>query len=276
MKVKWHWLFTVFIALIPFKGNSNENRWEDIREPSKSAPNAIGSYANGCLQGAYPLPLQGSGYQVVRSEKGRYFGHPDTISFIQRLGNFAEQDLGAVLLIADISLPQGGRFTYGHSSHQTGLDIDIWLRLSDRFLDVNELAQAKSVSVLNSKKAEIDDTQWKDKHFSLVKRAAFDEKVTRVFLHPLIKQKLCESETADKSWLRKVRPWWGHHSHMHVRLKCPEGNSSCIEQVQPPQGSGCGDELMSWITKPTSPKKRGEPPVMPAECAVMLDNKKAP
>lgn len=267
---------STLIYLSLFSSVLSAGSWESKTSPYPGEPKAIGSYANGCLQGANALPLQGSGYQVVRSERHRYFGHPDTISFIQRLGNFAEQDLGAILLIADISLPQGGRFTYGHSSHQTGLDIDIWLRLSERFLDVNELAQAKSVSVLNSKKAEIDDTQWKDKHFSLVKRAALDEQVTRVFLHPQIKQKLCESETADKSWLRKVRPWWGHHSHMHVRLKCPEGSYSCIEQVSPPQGSGCGDELMSWITKPTSPKKRGEPPAMPTECAVMLDNKKAP
>ena len=28
----------------------------------------------------------------------------------------------------------------------------------------------------------------------------------------------------------KNRPIWGHHSHFHVRLKCPQDSTECITQ----------------------------------------------
>ncbi len=113
--------------------------WEQVSAPTHNMSSSIGSYANGCLDGASPLPLEGTGYQVLRSRTNRYYGHPNTIDFVESLALKANQKLKTTLLIGDLSLPRGGRFSSGHSSHQTGLDIDIWLRLADSPLSYNEL-----------------------------------------------------------------------------------------------------------------------------------------
>ncbi|MEZ8823514.1 penicillin-insensitive murein endopeptidase [Vibrio amylolyticus] len=251
--------------------------WEEKRLPSTQPTESIGSYANGCLAGAKALPLEGEGYQVIRSQRERYYAHPNTVSFIQHLAQQTYQDLGSILLIGDLSLPQGGRFSSGHSSHQTGLDIDIWLRLTKEPLNAQELAKPQAMSVVHVKEFELNRKLWGDEHFQLVKLAAQNEQVARIFVHPVIKNQLCESEQVNnREWLRKVRPWWGHHSHIHVRLNCPEGDRSCQAQAEPPEGDGCGYELTSWWPKPEDEKKAAVKPVKkkekipPNQCLAML------
>lgn len=255
--------------------------WESIPTPSEHAPQAIGSYANGCLAGGAALPLQGDGYQVLRTQRARYYGHPDAVSFVQRLAAMTHSRLNTQLLIGDISLPQGGRFSSGHSSHQTGLDIDIWLRLSDSPLSPKELEQPTPFSVVNLKQYQLLKKHWDERHFELIKMAASDGQVARIFVHPVIKEKLCRSEgELEREWLRKVRPWWGHHYHMHVRLKCPQGNAVCKPQAAPPPGDGCGAELLSWRPqpKPAAPKVASAKPkkkrikVMPEQCQQLLED----
>ena len=85
-------------------------------------------------------------------------------------------------------------------------------------------------------------------------------------------------QAALADWLRHVRPWYGHHYHFHVRLKCPEGQSGCRNQAPPPPGSGCGAELAWWFTdapykpKPGKPSKPAETmlPDLPAACRTVL------
>ncbi|WP_425609107.1 penicillin-insensitive murein endopeptidase [Vibrio europaeus] len=258
--------------------------WEQIQTPSKQSPQAIGSYANGCLAGGAALPLEGEGYQVLRSQRARYYGHPNAVSFIQRLASLTKDKLNTRLLIGDISLPQGGRFSSGHSSHQTGLDIDIWLRLADSPLSPTDLEQPTPMSVVNLKQYQLLKKSWDNRHFQLIKMAASDEQVARIFVHPVIKQKLCVSEEgSEREWLRKVRPWWGHHYHMHVRLQCPEGSMNCKPQAEPPQGDGCGAELASWKPqpKPAAPKvttakpKKKPVKVMHQQCQQLLNKNAA-
>ncbi len=254
---------------------SAKTPWENIKTPSDDSPQVIGTYTNGCLQGGKALPQNGTGYQIVRGQRKRYFAHPDTVSFIESLGKYSDSKLDTLLLIADLSLPQGGRFSYGHRSHQTGLDADIWLRLPEGALSSSQLQNAKSSSVLTTNRKKINGSRWQQAHFDIIKYSALYPNVERIFVHPLIKQKLCNTEVeSEKEWLRKVRPWWGHHAHMHVRLACPEGNSHCVPQAAPPEGDGCGDELMSWIFQPSTPskgtKKKKAPPPAPEQCQEML------
>jgi penicillin-insensitive murein endopeptidase len=104
------------------------------------------------------------------------------------------------------------------------------------------------------------------------------EKVARIFVHPGIKQALCQAG-ADRGWLRKVRPWWGHDSHFHVRLRCPPGEPLCRDQDPAPPGDGCGQELSWWLSdepwKPSPPPKVPPKPMLlaelPAECRGVLD-----
>ncbi len=254
--------------------------WEQVSTPTHNSSSSIGSYANGCLDGAYPLPLEGTGYQVLRSRTNRYYGHPNTISFIKSLALKANKELSTNLLIGDLSLPRGGRFSSGHSSHQTGLDIDIWLRLADQPLSYNELQLPKPMSVVDLKGYSILDHRWDERHFELIRYAARSEGVARIFVHPVIKEQLCSQEEGkDRSWLRKVRPWWGHHYHFHVRLSCPDSSRNCIDQAPPPTGDGCGYELARWKPKAAVPanqsaKKVETKPkkvkVIPSQCQPLI------
>ncbi|MEJ2118078.1 MAG: penicillin-insensitive murein endopeptidase, partial [Alphaproteobacteria bacterium] len=72
---------------------------------------------------------------------------------------------------------------------------------------------------------------------------------------PLPERKFIVS-TADRKWLAKVRPYWGHFYHFHVRLRCPPGMSGCKNQPPVQSGDGCGKDLVKWLkrVKPRKPK----------------------
>ncbi|MGF1739478.1 penicillin-insensitive murein endopeptidase [Vibrio profundum] len=270
---KWR-MYLLLLVGVPLV--SKATPWEDIRIPSSSMTESIGGYANGCLAGAKKLPLQGQGYQVIRRQKERFYGHAETIEFIKRLSGQVQRTLGVNLLIGDLSLPQGGRFSSGHKSHQTGLDVDIWLRIADQKLSRIELAKPSAISVVHQQRYTINHENWRAEHFPIMKMAAKDDSVARIFVHPVIKRQLCTAEVSDRSWLRKLRPWWGHHAHFHVRLKCPAGDYHCRAQKAIPEGDGCGDELASWWPEnrpePTAyvKKKRRAVPIIPQLCVAML------
>ncbi len=110
----------------------------------------------------------------------------------------------------------------------------------------------------------------------LIKLAAQDSEVTRIFVNPAIKKQLCRAAGPDRAWLTKVRPWFGHRAHMHVRLRCPADSRECQEQAPPPSGDGCGAELESWFLPPGpgtgKPPVKKAPPPLPPSCQTLLDN----
>ena len=65
--------------------------------------------------------------------------------------------------------------------------------------------------------------------------------MARIFIFPGAKVQMCEDAGGDRAWLRKVRPWWGHDTHFHVRLTCPRGAAGCVDQDPPPPGDGCAE-----------------------------------
>ena len=94
--------------------------------PLPGPPQSIGSYADGCLAGAIALPITGSSWQVMRVSRNRYWGNPSLMAFIERLADSGKRVGWNGLLIGDMSQPRGGPMLNGHSSHQIGLDVDIW------------------------------------------------------------------------------------------------------------------------------------------------------
>ena len=60
---------------------------------------------------------------------------------------------------------------------------------------------------------------------------------------------LCEQAGNDRAWLSKVRPWWNHYYHFHVRVKCPPGATDCESQKPLSGDDGCGQELTNWFEK---------------------------
>ncbi len=82
----------------------------------------------------------------------------------------------------------------------------------------------------------------------VLRDAAQEPSVQRIFVNAAIKKALCREAKGDRSWLSKIRPWYGHDYHFHIRMACPPGSSDC--KGQPPQdgGEGCGaDDLAYWF-----------------------------
>ena len=250
-------------------------------EASRQAPLPHGSYAKGCLAGAAELPETGLTWQAMRLSRNRNWGHPDTISFIQRLSRRAVDIGWSGLYIGDISQPRGGPMLSGHRSHQIGLDADIWLRPGDNMtLSAGARENLSSISMRRQNGAYVNEN-WTTAHHQIIQSAASDPAVARIFIFPGAKVRMCRDATGNRDWLRKVRPWWGHHYHFHVRLACPDGAQGCVDQAPPPPGDGCA-EAEKWvhnILNPPPPDPNAPPPKprrelvladLPAQCAQVL------
>ncbi|MFO6422607.1 penicillin-insensitive murein endopeptidase [Motilimonas sp. KMU-193] len=254
-------MIRVFAAILTcsiFSGTAiAANPWEKFDSPSSGPASSIGSYANGCLVGGEALPLEGDGYQVIRTSRERYYAHPMMIDYLVELAKENKRLGNGDLLIGDMSMPRGGRFTSGHSSHQTGLDADIWLRIGDKQYSRKARENLSPYNVVDMQNYKIKAQKWTNEHAQIVQLAASDKRVSRIFVHPVIKETLCKADWPEgRDWLRKVRPWFGHNYHMHVRLHCPRGDESCTPQAAPPAGDGCGKELYSWWPKPKTEQEK--------------------
>ena len=252
------------------------------RTASKQKPAPYGSYTKGCMAGAEQLPETGPTWQAMRLSRNRNWGHPETIDYIKKLSAFAARQPGwKGLYIGDISQPRGGPMLSGHRSHQIGLDIDIWM-LPPKTLNLSrkQRENISSISMRRAKGAYVN-SDWTRQHHAIIKAAAKDKRVARIFVFPGAKVKMCNDEKGNRAWLRKVRPWWAHHYHFHVRLKCPRGVRGCVNQAEPPKGDGC-KEAEKWVhdilnppppdPNPKPRKKRREFVLadLPRQCAGVL------
>jgi hypothetical protein len=57
---------------------------------------------------------------------------------------------------------------------------------------------------------DVDPKVWTPAHAAIIKAAAKDAQVSRIFANPAIKKALCREAGRDRAWLRKVRVWYGH------------------------------------------------------------------
>ncbi|MEM6824772.1 MAG: penicillin-insensitive murein endopeptidase [Pseudomonadota bacterium] len=252
------------------------------RKGSAHKATPLGSYAKGCVAGAKQLPETGPTWQAMRLSRNRNWGHPETIKYIEKLSKRAARQPGwEGLYIGDISQPRGGPMLTGHRSHQIGLDIDIWLRPANNLkLSRRQREEISSVSLRRANGAYVNEN-WTQQHHEILKEAAKDRRVARIFIFPGAKVQMCKAATGDRSWLRKIRPWWGHHYHFHVRLSCPKGTEGCVNQAPPPPGDGCAEaeEWVRNILNPPPPNPNAPPPKkrreyvlsdLPRACASVL------
>jgi len=253
-------------------------RWSTQHAPKPGPALAIGGTSSGCLQGAVALDRSGPGYHLVRPSRRRWFGHPSLIAYVQRLGATVTSKRLGVLFIGDIAQARGGPTPTGHRSHQSGLDVDIWytpprwaLRRSPTAAERERLDPPAVVDL----KRQTLTTHWQRRLIDLLAAAAIDPGVDRIFVHPAVKRELCARLTPKTEWLRRVRPWWGHHDHFHVRLRCPAGNAACQAQEPLPDGDGCGGPLAWWFSTQaqTAREQRAAvpAPALPAACEAVLE-----
>ena len=220
-----------------------------VSRPASLAARSIGFYSRGCLAGAVALPVTGPSWQVMRLSRNRNWGHPRLVAYLERLAKDARSVGWSGLLIGDLSQPRGGPMPTGHTSHQVGLDADIWLTpMPNRLLMRQEREDMMAVSMLRDP-LNVDLSRWTPLHTRLIKLAASYPEVERIFVHPAIKQVLCDQAGRNRAWLSKVRPWWGHYYHFHVRIACPPGDAYCRGQASVTGGDGCDTELDDWFTR---------------------------
>jgi penicillin-insensitive murein endopeptidase len=248
-----------------------------MEQPAAGPASAIGAAAHGCLQGASALPQSGPGWQVLRPDHNRFWGMPALVAVIEeqaaRIRQFGQ------LLIGDMSLPRGGRMPSGHASHQSGLDADILFRLTDHALTDAERDDPDLTGVL-SKEGRVLAERWSNPQLAMLKDFAEDARVERIFVNPAIKRHLCRTVSGDRGWLHRIRPWWGHAAHFHVRLACPAGSAQCEAGPAIPEGDGCGADLDWWFTReaaapaaPSAPSVKipsRYSPQAPAACKAIL------
>lgn len=245
-----------------------KNLFGAVPAASTQSPDAIGGYARGCQAGAVQLPETGPTWQAMRLSRNRNWAQPETIEFVKDLSAYAATQPGwNGLYIGDMSQPRGGPMLTGHRSHQTGLDIDVWMLPPNRLnLSTTERENLSSISMRRANGA-YTNSSWTPQHEAIIRRAASDPRVARIFVFPGAKVDMCNNATGDRSWLRKVRPWWGHHYHFHVRLNCPAGDRGCEDQAPPPAGDGCAD-ADRWVRDilnppPPAPVDPNAPPPTP-------------
>lgn len=236
------------------------------KEPAPLAARAIGTYARGCLSGAKPLAVDGPTWQAMRLSRNRTWGHPDLIALLERFAGEVKDDGWPGLLVGDISQPRGGPMLTGHASHQLGLDADIWFTpMPDHRMSRKERETLSATSMLSGDSLSVDPKVWTDSRVKIIKRVASYPKVERVLVHPAIKKALCQAAGPERAWLNKVRPYWGHFYHFHVRIGCPAGSPGCKAQAPVPGDDGCGKELDDWyqlLTRKPKPKPPGEPKIV--------------
>jgi penicillin-insensitive murein endopeptidase len=279
--------------------------WAAAPGPAPGPPRIIGGTSLGCIAGAQaPLPAgpvgrqrlrtgdaaergaaddagrsgRGSGWQAVRVSRNRHWGHPSLLAFVQEIAARASAKGFPPLWIGDMAQPRGGPMPYGHVSHQTGLDVDIWLDVTPRpaTLPIAAREAIEVPSLVRPDETGIDPARFTARHAALIRLAAEGKGVDRVLVHHAIKRELCRLHRGE-AWLRRVRPWRGHDSHMHIRLRCPNdqgsGQPDCQDIAPPPPSDGCDASLDWWLTEEARrppPRPPGPPPALPAACAAVL------
>src|SRR6266540_6661125 len=232
----------------------------------------IGFYAKGCLAGGVALPINGKTWQVMRLSRNRNWGHPDLVQFLERLADQAPKTGWRGLLVGDMSQPRGGPMRTGHASHQVGLDADIWLTpMPDRALTREEREEVSATMIVAEDRRDVDPQVWTPAHTALIKAAAKDPQVARIFVNAAIKKALCREAGNDRHWLGRVQPWWGHDFHFHVRINCPSDSPECTPQPPRPADDGCGAELDHWFTEAVLHPRPSPIPAKPKPPLKMAD-----
>jgi penicillin-insensitive murein endopeptidase len=240
------------------------------RTPAPGPARIVGNAEAGCIAGAVRLPDTAPGLQTIRISRSTFWGHPDVITSLEALALRAKAAGLPDLYRNDMSDPRGGPLAGIHASHQRGLDADIWLDVvgPHPVLPVAAREKLEPSSLVRADGKGIEPALWRPEHVTLLRLAATQPGVDRVLVNAAIKRQLCVSVTGDRSWLRRIRPWFGHSAHMHLHFACPAGQRDCVDQAPVPPGDGCDATLQWWFDRLDAPAKP-QPPALPEKPVVL-------
>ncbi len=271
------WLLVVTISLARPALSQDARAADAITTPASGPVRVIGTQAAGCIAGAVRLPDTALGLQTIRISRSSFWGHPDTIAALLQLGREAQEAGLPDLYMDDISDPRGGPLRGGHFSHQMGIDADVWLDVTPPHPLLPPAAREaiEPASLVSEDGRSVDPDRWRPEHITLIHLAAGLPRVDRIFVNPAIKLKLCHAVPGDRAWLHLIRPWYGHSAHMHIRFRCPPGQSLCTDGPPVPRGDGCDSSLQWWFDQLDHPAPRPstsplQPVILPAACAAIM------
>lgn len=287
-------LVAIVLGLLPVNAAAEDLAYQLFSAapaPSQQEPAPIGSYARGCAAGMVALPESGPTWQAMRLSRNRNWGQPELVEYIRDLSQAVKAAGWRGIYVGDMSQPRGGPMSSGHTSHQIGLDADIWMLPPASLTLTTQERENISSLVVRSDDQKSVTSSWTPAHAEVLKIAASDKRVDRIFVAAAVKIEMCRTATrADRKWLQKIRPIYGHESHFHVRLKCPKGARYCETQTPTVSelsngGDGCDDTLTWWVTtyldelnnppkEPDGPRKKTAREFtmddLPKECAAVL------
>ncbi len=271
----------VAVPVPPAKPAMAENKlpakqlFSAVKLPTLGHAMAIGYYPRGCLQGGVELPVNGVNWQVMRLSRNRNWGHPELVKFLERFAPLAAKATGwHGILIGDMAQPRGGPLPFGHASHQIGLDVDIWfMPMPNHELSKKEREEVSASNLVAADGKHVNPDTWTPSDVAFIKTAAEQADVDRIFVNAAIKKELCRVEDKHRdAWMEKVRPWYGHADHIHVRLKCPADSPNCRKQDPVPAGDGCAaKDLAFWFKDSVLHPKPGPPPKVPPKSLTLAD-----
>ena len=239
-------------------------------------PRIVGGPGAGCIAGAVQLPLEGPGYETIRMSRSFFWGHPDTIAALQLLAARARAAGLGTLYMNDISKPHGGPFPGIHASHMLGLDADVWLDVRPKpALTPAQRDTLEVQSLVRADGRDVETPLWSPQHVTLIRLATELPGVDRILVNAAIKQQLCRDATGDRTWLAKVRPWYGHGAHMHIHFRCMANQPECVDQPPVIRSEACDASLQWWFDQldaphPTGPQAAPRAIRLPVPCAAIL------
>jgi penicillin-insensitive murein endopeptidase len=185
---------------------------------------------------------KGPGLEILAKSHDRVYGHPSLVLMLQRSAKqMARSYPGSVLVVGDLSLPEGGPLV-GHASHQSGRDADVLFYVRDakgrlakdtRFTKFGADGKATDGSGLV-----FDD----ERNWQLVQAWARDHRagLAYVFVSRPLRARLLAwgSKHATKDDVTAVQALFvqpddsePHDDHFHVRIRCPKDQDDvCKEQ----------------------------------------------
>lgn len=205
----------------------------EVKTPVKGQ--SVGAPWDGSLRDAAKFPA-GDGYKIRRP--WRAYGTRTTVAIVKSVVTGIREEFPDqhVLAIGDFSAEKGGAITE-HRSHQSGRDVDIGLFYKEK-------PEAYPKSFVKATESNLDC----EATFALVERfastSAKDGGVQMMFLDYNVQGilvKWAKDHGVDDDKLDKMFQYGhgrgssqglvhhepNHDNHLHVRFKCPKGDSAC-------------------------------------------------
>lgn len=205
---------------------------------------AKGFYSKGSLVNSSLIPLEGFGFVKIARPRGFGHGTHDLVSILKEAAAELQRKYPSRdrVMIADMSRDRGGSLP-GHASHQNGLDADVgFIRLDQTEQDADDIGGFRELFVKNGKLTKNFDLK---RNWAYAKILIETGRVQRVFVGEVIKKNFCAYAKRlgvmeqEKETLRRLRVIAGHTDHFHVRVTCPKKSTSCKEQQEVEDTTGC-------------------------------------